>query len=189
MEKRTREQIVAVLRPVYVLVSFVAGIADKVLFGWLALWNQKRENASLTDDIKANLYFLFSAGEVVKERWTKVHPFDYASVQINSRNIGFVFTRGQSQLNVLLSPRHAPRDTHELSIVLAALDSTDVREQKPPSYLSEVGDLLRPRLDALNEAFSEPRYAEFREKLAAERATVRLLARQAEWALNKGTSH
>jgi hypothetical protein len=87
-------------------------------------------------------------------------------------------------LNVLLSPRHAPRDTHELSMVLAALDSTDGRERKPSSYLSEVGDLLRPRLDALNEGFSEPRYAEFRERLATERATVRLLARQAEWPLN-----
>jgi hypothetical protein len=185
MEKRTREQLIAVLRPAYLLVNFVARIADTVLFGWLALWSQKRENASLMDDIEANLYFLISAGEVVKERWTKVHPFDYASVQINYENICFFVTRGQGQVNVLLSPRHALRDTHELSIVIAALDSSDVREQKPVNYLSEVGDLLRPRLDALNEAFSELRYAEFRKKLDAERETVRLLTRQAEWALNK----
>lgn len=185
MEQRTQERIIAVLRPVYVLISFVSRIVGWVLFGWVNLWCQKRENASLANDIQANLYFLSSAGEVVKERWTKVHPFDYACIQINYKNICFYFARGQGQLNVSLAPRYAPRDTHELSVVIAALDSTDVREQKAANNLSEVGDLLRPRLDALNEAFSERRYADSKIRLSAEKETVRLLTREAEWDLNR----
>jgi hypothetical protein len=68
---------------------------------------------------------LVLTGEIVEERWLKtaVHPFDYAVVRILNGNICFGFTRGQEQLNVTLSPRHAPRDTHELHIVIAAIDS------------------------------------------------------------------
>jgi hypothetical protein len=91
----------------------------------LDVWSQRTENAALRDDIQANLYFLYSTGEIVEERWLKtaVHPFDYAVVRILNGNICFGFTRGQEQLNVTLSPRHAPRDTHELHIVIAAIDS------------------------------------------------------------------
>lgn len=148
MEKRTREWIIAGLRPVYLVLSFCAGIVDKVLFGWLNIWLQKKENASLADDIQANLYFLYSKGELVEELWTTVHPFDYAVVRINYENICFCFARGRAELNVSLSPCHAPRDTHELSVVIATLDSTAVTDQRPTGYLSDVGDLLRPRLDA-----------------------------------------
>jgi hypothetical protein len=185
MEKRTRELVISALRPAYIVLGFFAGIADKVLFGWLAVLRQRKENASLADDIQANLYFLYSAGERIKEPWTRVHPFDYASVRINYGNICFCFTLGQGQLNVSLSPRDAPRDTHELNVVIATLDSTDVREQNATTYLSEVGDLLRPRLKSLNEAFSENQYPEFRKKLSAEKETVRLLTRETEWELNK----
>jgi hypothetical protein len=48
-------------------------------------------------------------------------------------------------------------DTHQLPVVIAAVDSRDVTEQKPIAYLSEVGDLLRPRLDA-------PRTERFRKR-------------------------
>jgi len=76
-------------------------------------------------------------------------------------------------------------DTHQLPVVIAALDSKDVTELKPIAYFSEVGDLLRPRLDALNRAFLEKAYPGFKRKLEQEEKTLRVLTREFEWELNK----
>jgi hypothetical protein len=181
-----RELVIALLRPIQAVV-FLMRVIDKVLFSWwLDIWLQRRENAALRDDIQANLYFLYSTGEIVEEPWlrTAVHPFDYAVVRILNGNICFGFTRGQEQLNVRLSPRHAPRDTHELHIVVAAIDSTDVREQKRAEYLSDVADLLQPRMDALNEAFSESGYPAFKEKMSNIDRDLEVVRREAQWELN-----
>jgi hypothetical protein len=185
MEKRSRERIIAALRPIYAVLSFLVVVVYQTLFWWYELWSQHRANASLLDDVQANLYFLFSEGHVVKERWTKIHPFDYACVRIDYGNICFWFTRGRNELNVSLSPRHLPNETYELNVVIAALDPTDVTEQKPIRYLSEVADLIKPRLNALNEAYSEQHYHEFKRKLASGKDSLRVLAKQAEWDLNR----
>jgi hypothetical protein len=153
----------------------------------LDIWPQRRENTALLDDIQANLFFLYSTGEIVKEQWlkTKVLPFDYASVCLLSGSICFWFTRGKDDLVVVLSPRHVPRDIHELYIVVAALDSTDALEQKPVRYLSDVAELLRPRMDVLNDVFSESGYPAFREKLSGIDHDLDVLRHEAEWQLNK----
>lgn len=191
MKNKTREQIYALLRPIYQVVSFLLRVINKALFWWLDIWLQRRENAALRDDIQANLYFLYTTGEIVKEPWLKtaVHPFDYAVVEIISDNICFGFTRGQEQLNVTLSPRRASRDIHELHTVVAAIDSTDVRKQEPVRYLSDVAELLRPRMDALNEAFSEGGYPAFREKLSSIDRDLDVVRREAEWELNGRIYH
>src|SRR5437667_8327439 len=106
MEKRTREHVIDVLRPGFVVLRFLWKIADKAVFGWFGLWSQRKDNALLERDIQAELNFLYSEGQVVKESWNTVHPFDYASVRINYKNICFCVTRGQGQLNISLSPRH-----------------------------------------------------------------------------------
>ena len=72
-------------------------------------------------------------------------------------------------MNVSLSPRHDPRDISELGVIIAVLDSMDFTEGRPTGYLSEVGDLIRPRLDALNEVFSESQYPDFKRKLSIEK--------------------
>lgn len=186
MHRRTQQVIVAVLRPPLEALRFMFKVIHMVFFvWWLDPWLQRKANQALWDDVQANLYFLYSRGELIKERRPQVLPFDYASVRIVFQNIHFCFTRGRGELNVSLSPRHASMDTHQLPVVIAALDSRDVTEQKPVSNLSEVGDLLRPRLDTLNKAFSEQEYPEFKRKLAHEEQTLRVLTREFEWELNK----
>jgi hypothetical protein len=189
MEKRTRDFLIEVFRPVYLLLSFVLRFVYKLLFGWLEIWSQKKADASLLYDIRVNLHFLFPMGSVVRERWYRVLPFDYASVRVNYGNVCYCFTRGREELNLSLSPRHAPREIYELAVAIAALDSTDVTEQKPTSHLSDVGDVLRPRLDTLNDAFSESHYPDFRTKLSSRKKALRVLAKQAEWELNRRLYH
>ena len=189
MERRTRDFLIEVIRPVYLVLSFLVRLIYKVLFGWLEIWSQQKADASLLHDIRVNLYFLFPIGSVVKEKWYRVLPFDYACVRINCGNVCYCFTRGREELNVSLSPSHARQETYEFAIVIAAIDSTDVAEQKPTRYLSAVGDMIRPRLDALNDAFSESQYPDFKMKLSSGKKAVRVLAKQAEWDLNRSLYH
>jgi len=186
MQTRPQPLLITVLRPPLLVVAFIFKVIHKVFFvWWLDPWFQRKSNQALWDDVQANLYFLYSNGELIKEKHPQILPFDYASVSLVFDNIRFCFTRGREELNVSLSPRHAPMDTHQLPVVIAALDSKDVTELKPIAYFSEVGDLLRPRLDALNRAFSEKAYPDFKRKLEQEEKTLRVLTREFEWELNK----
>jgi hypothetical protein len=189
MEKRTRERIVALLRPAYVVAGFVVRVIGIVLFRWINVLLQKSRNSALEGDVEANLYFLYSSGQVIKQPWSVVHPFDYATVLILCRNIYFRFTRGQGQLNIILSPESDPADRHELHVVLAALDSTDVREQFPAKYLPDAAELLRPRMSALNDAFSREQYPKFREMLSRVDLESDVVRRQAQWDLNRSIYH
>jgi len=186
MQTRPQPLWITVLRPPLLALAFIFKSIDKLCFAWwINPWLQKGKNQSLRDDVQANLYFLYSEGQLVNEKHPKILPLDYAIVRIIFGNIIFCFTRGRDELNVSLSPRHAPNDTHLLPVVIAVLDSKGVTEQKGVSYLSEVAELLRPRLDALNQAFSEQAYPDFQKRFAFEERTLRTLTRQAEWELNK----
>lgn len=186
MQTRPQPLWITVLRPPLLALAFIFKTVDRLCFAWwLDPWLQRRKNKSLSDDVQANLYFLYSEGRLVKEKHLRILPFDYATVRIIFENIVFCFTRGRGELNVSLSPRHAPKDTHILQVVIATLDSKDVTEQSEVSYLSEVADLLRPRLDALNQAFSEQAYPDFQKRFAFVEQTLRVLTRQAEWELNR----
>jgi len=186
MQTRPQPLWITVLRPPLLALAFIFKTIHKVCFAWwLDPWLQRRQNQSLCDDVQANLYFLYSGGQLIHEKHPKILPFDYAMVRIIFGNIVFCFTRGRDELNVSLSPRHAPNDTHLLSVVIAVLDSKDVTEQREVCYLSELAELLRPRLDALNHAFSEQSYPDFQKRFASEKQTLRTLTREAEWELNK----
>ena len=94
MDNRTRESVIAVFRPVYWVLRWLVIVLDKILFGWLYLIWQIKGDAAFADDIRTNLYFLFPAGEIVKERWYRLLPFDYVSVRVNYENACFSFARG-----------------------------------------------------------------------------------------------
>ena len=162
LERQTRESLITLTRPVYVLGSALARVVYKALFGWWEIWSQRRADASLLHDIRVNLPFLFPGAAIAKQRWYRVLPFDYASVNLNYGNICFCFTRGRGELKVSLSPRHIPRETHELPFVIAALDSVDISKVGLAGRLEDVAALIRPRLEALNEVFSQQGYREFR---------------------------
>jgi hypothetical protein len=165
VDRRSRETLVALGRPVYIALGSLFSAIYKVLFGWLEIWSQRKADSSLLYDLRTSFFFLFPLAEIVKERWYRVLPFDYASVKLNYKNICFCFTRGRGELNISLSPRHAPRDTHELSYVVATLDSVNISKVTTRGDLDAVADWIRPRLDALNEAFSERGYLEFAKRL------------------------
>jgi hypothetical protein len=127
-------------------------------------------------------------GRPIEEKRTQVLPFDYASVCIVLGNVRFCFTRGRGETKSL-GPRHALDDSYDLAVVIAALDSKDITEVTQLSDLADGGDLLRARLDDLNDAFSESQYPEFKSKFSRVKENVRVLTRQAEWELNKRLYH
>jgi len=173
--------------PLFAGIGLILKVINRTLFGWwLAPLLQRKANTALGDDVQENLYFLYTKGQPIKENWPRALPFDYASVDIVFENLRFCFTRGRGELNVSVAPRRAPHESYQLAVIIAALDSTDIMQVRHLNGLSEVGDLLRARLDELNGAFSESRYPEFKKKLLSVKKDVRILTRQAEWVLNKG---
>jgi hypothetical protein len=108
------------------LYFILKGIHWTLLAWWRTHGFKKERIRRRGDDVKRNLYFLYSQGTPIKEKRTRVLPFDYASVYIANGKIQFCFTRGRGELNVSLSPRHAPDDAYELAVVVAALDSKDI---------------------------------------------------------------
>jgi len=174
------------LGPLFLGLFFVGRVVYSTLFSWwYDPWRQKRANNSLWGDVQSNLYFLTSRGKLVKEKHIHIHPFDYASIRIVFDNLCFRFTRGQRELNITVSPSRALEDSHHLDCVIAALDSRDVTELEPVANLYDAANIVRPRLDALNEAFSESEYPEFRKKLSQEKELEGVRTRQHEWELNK----
>jgi hypothetical protein len=163
---------------------------------WYDPWQQGKANEALWHEVQARLYFLAATGELVKERRPAILPFDYASINIVFKNLRFCFTRGQGEFNVTLSPARFPSHTYHLESVLAALSSNETSEVQRIDTLEEVAEVLRSRLDAISESFSETEYPEFREKLLKEKESERILIRQSEWELNRrlygnrrGTGH
>jgi hypothetical protein len=172
--------------PLFAGLGFVLKVTNRTLLAWwLDPWLQRRANKALWDDVQENLYFLYTKGQPIKERWPRALPFDYASVYIVFENLRFCFTRGRGEVNISVAPRHAPDESYQLAVIIAALDSIDVTQLMQLNDLLEARDLLRARLDDLNGVFSESRYPEFKKKLVSVKENVRVLTRQAEWELNK----
>jgi hypothetical protein len=187
MERQARIRIVdMVLGPPLLGLFFVAKVFYKILFSWwYDPWSQRKANDSLWNDVQSNFSFLTSKGHLVKERRIRIHPFDYASIRIILDNLCFRFTRGRGELNISLSPSRALEDSHHLDCVIAAIDTKDVMEIGPITSLYEAAQVVQSRLDALNKAFSESEYPEFRKKLSREKESERIRTRQLEWELNQ----
>ena len=107
VNRRTRQTLITLTRPIYIALAPFFWFVNKVLFGWLEIWLQMRSDSSLLYDVRKDFFFLFPGAEIVKERWYRVLPFDYASVCLNHRNVHFCFARGRGELNVSVAP-----DTH-----------------------------------------------------------------------------
>ena len=97
MQRRTRQLIAEVLwLPLEVLV-IIFKIVHRLCFAWwLDPWLQRKSNQALWDDVQANLYFLYSNGELIKEKHPQILPFDYASVSLVFDNIRFCFGDGKN---------------------------------------------------------------------------------------------
>ena len=160
------ELLIDLVRPIVLLLVFVTKIIYRVLFGWwLDRWLQRKQNRSLLDDIRRTLHFLFPDGHVVQHPQIRVLPFDYASAEINWENLLFSFTRGREEVSVLVAPRHAPNLSYELGPLVAAVENRQYSELDVIGSLTDVANLLRPRLELLNAAFSEQEFPRTRERL------------------------
>ena len=81
----------------FLILGFVLNRVYDTFFGWwFGPLVQKRENQALWDDVQANLYFLYTKGQPLKEKWPRPLPFDYASVYLTYENLRFCFTRGEA---------------------------------------------------------------------------------------------
>ena len=144
--------------------SLALGKAWWLLIGWwLDPVSQRKRNLALMEDVQANLNFLYSGGQPIVEKRPAILPFDYASARILLGNVYYRFTRGRGELNITLAPRHDPSRSHELSMVIAALDSAKLRPVG--NDFASIGSAIRPRLEELESAFSENEYPEFKNKL------------------------
>ncbi|HEU5336998.1 MAG TPA: hypothetical protein VFU27_13600 [Terriglobales bacterium] len=166
MRKATKLLMLRVLGPPYRVIAFVLKAAYTIAAGWwLDPWLQRRANGKLLDDVQANFYFLFSQAQVVKPRRIDILPFDYASVTLLSGNVLFCITRGRGEVNVSLSPISRPGEIHQLGFVIAALEKRPLAHGDMVNDLAAAGNLLRPRLELLNAAFSEDEYPRIKERL------------------------
>jgi hypothetical protein len=164
--RQRRIRAMEVLWPLFAPIFFGARIIDKVfLRWWLGPLIQAKANQSLWGDIE-HINCLRTNGQLIREKHTTVQPFDYASVCVVFENMRFCFTRGRDELNVSLSPLFAPKESYELSVVIAALDSTTVAEVPDLTDLSKICTLLSARLNELTQAFSDRLYPEFKKKLS-----------------------
>jgi prepilin-type processing-associated H-X9-DG protein len=163
---RNSELLIDLVRPIVQLLAFVLKTIYRVLFRWwLDPWLQRKQNQSLLDDIQKNLHFLFLDGHVVQHPQIRVLPFDYTSAEINWENLLFSFTRVREEVSVLVAPRHAPNLSYELGPLVAAVEDRQYSERDVIASLSDAADLLRPRLELLNAAFSEQEFPRTRDKL------------------------
>jgi hypothetical protein len=64
-----------------------------------------------------------------------------------------------------VAPQDTPRESYQLASLIAALEGRHLSERDGMYNLADAGRLLRPRLQALNAAFSEQGFPAFKERL------------------------
>ena len=166
MDKRKGFSAIEFSRPLFMAIAFTLKITNKVFFEWwLDSWIQRKSNRKLLEDVQANFGTLVSEGKIVHSERPAILPFDGAEVKIVHKNITFCFTRIRSEISVVLAPSHVPIEAHELGMVIAALERRHLSGDDIVNTLADAARLLRPRLEALNYAFSEENYVEFRKAL------------------------
>ena len=155
-------------RPLYDLllgVGFLIRMLYIVAFGWwLSPLIRRKDNRKLVDDITANLYFLISDSHPNVSR-IGIHQSEFPTVKIAWNNLLFTFVRWHGETNMSVAPQHAPRESYQLGPLVAALEGRHLSERDGVYDWADAGRLLRPRLQALNAAFSEQGFPGFRERL------------------------
>ena len=152
--------------PIFRGVGFVFKAIYNIAFvWWLDPWLQRRANQALLEDIHRNLYFLYSQAKVVESIPSRIRSFECASVKLAWENVLFTITEWHGEINVSVGPRSALTDSYELGPVIAALERRHFSERDVFVDMAGAATLLRPRLDALNAAFSEQEYPRVRGRL------------------------
>ena len=161
VQKATKLRILEFLRPLFLGIGFAFKAVYYIVFAWwLDPWLRHKANRELVDDIERNLYFLISEPSAIRVLHT-----EWPTVEIPSGNLLFTILRWRDDTNVSVAPRHAPVQSYELGPLVAAFESRHFSEQDIVNDLVDAARLLRPRLEALNAAFSEEEFPRVRGRL------------------------
>ena len=161
MQKATKLRILEIFRPLILGIGFVFKMVSWVLFAWwLGPLLDRKANRELVDDVTRNLYFLVSEPTSIS-----VLPAEWPTVEIPWGNLVFTIARWRGDTTVSVAPRHDPVQSYELGPLVAALECRHFSERDTVNDLSDAARLLRPRLEALNAAFSEQEFPHVRKRL------------------------
>jgi len=90
---------------------------------------------------------------------------EWPSVQIPWGNLLFTITRWRGDTTVSVAPKHGPVQSCELGPLVAAFERRHFSEHDIVNDLAAAARLLRPRLEALNAAFSTQEFPDVRKRL------------------------
>jgi hypothetical protein len=140
------------------------------LFGWYRKrWarNQQRESE---EEVKDKLGFLFSryhAKILPAKEIRRVADIGWPTVTVEADSVVLGVVRWLSEISASVAPVRAPRDRHELLLVLTLLDpKSNIRRNWALYSPASVARLLEPRMDLVRKAFSEEGYPQFRKQLS-----------------------
>ena len=166
MRQETKRQLLEFLRPLFLGIAFIFKVLYYILLAWwLDPWLRRKANHELIDDVTRNLYFLVSDAQTNGRRSMTVLRSEWPTVEIPWGNLLFTVVRGRGDIYVTVAPSHAPRESYGLGPVVAALEGRHYAERDVVNDLADAGNLLRPRLEALNAAFSEESFPGIRRRL------------------------
>jgi hypothetical protein len=153
-------------RPLFIGIGFTVEIVYNIAFAWwLDPWMQRKANRALLDDITRYLYFLVSPSLADVMAPITVLPSKWPAAEIPWENLLFTITRWHGETSVCVAPRHLPRESYELGPLVAALEHRHFSEGDMVNDLADAARLLRPRIQALNVAFSEQEFQRTKERL------------------------
>ena len=154
--------VLAVLRPPFLVLSFIFGNLYKLCFGWLDRRGARQNEQRFADDIRSHLSFLFAEhrAQIIPNHGTPFPPgFDGAYVTIAVGPLRLRFVRGRGDFSVSVASDFAPQDWEDFRLVADNIGEWDTSEPRPSSYSLETFEgVLRPRLVALQEALSKDRF-------------------------------
>lgn len=154
-----------ILRAILLPVSFVLGKAWKLGFGWLDDRVAKKDDEEFAQDIRANLYLLFSernAHILSNEGRQRRRAFDDAYVTIAVDTLLFKFCRCRGEFHVQVASELNPERFEHLELVLETILSPDELKQALPNcqYLRTLSRVLYPQFDNLKVALSQGRLSQ-----------------------------
>lgn len=165
MQRATKLRLLDFVAPVFLGIGFIVKMVYNLAFAWwLDPLLRRKANRSLLDETTANLYFLVSQPHA-DVRSISARQSAWPTVKISWENLLFTVVRWCRDTNISVAPRHAPRESYELGPVVAALECRHFSERDVVNDLSDAANLLRPRLQALNAAFSEQKFPQIKERL------------------------
>lgn len=160
----------------------------RMLFGHLDVRLSQEYERELEQDIRREISFLFDekGGRIVANPGARYpRSFDYAAVRVAAGNLLFSFTRGRCELTVRVCSVQHPMEWAELQWALASLQKHEQFELNAFSSLRDVAEALGPRINDLEQAYSEEHYNETRRFVVDIKDHERAVAKQLSSEINR----